>query len=145
MAERRFEMITGRCECGDVSFEISGPIEDYSHCHCGQCRRLHGAAFASFAGVGRSDFRYLSGEAMLKTYASSDKNDRVFCGRCGSNILCDSKPEPESLYIAMGTLDGNPDCPPGYHQYVDWKAPWYEIEDKLPQYGLDLEDQEEDQ
>ena len=27
---------------------------DFSHCHCSQCRRLHGAAFASFAGVPRS-------------------------------------------------------------------------------------------
>ena len=53
-------MINGHCECGRVRFEVDGEIEDYSHCHCSQCRRMHGAAFATFAGVARSGFRYLS-------------------------------------------------------------------------------------
>jgi hypothetical protein len=56
-------MITGHCECGSVRFEVAGDIEDFSHCHCSQCRRLHGAAYATFAGVVRRHFHYLSGEA----------------------------------------------------------------------------------
>ena len=127
-------MITGRCECGKVHYEVDGEIADFSHCHCSQCRRLHGAAFASFGGVPRDKFRYVSGEPDLKTYASSETSDRVFCGNCGSNILGDVASEPDEHYIAMGTVDGNPKCPPGYHQYVGSKAPWYEISDGLPAY-----------
>jgi hypothetical protein len=126
-------MIKGKCECGRVRYEVDSEIEDYSHCHCSQCRRLHGAAFASFGGVRRDGFRYLSGEPELKIYASSNDIDRVFCGNCGSNIMADFKPEPEMLYITMGTLDGDPPCPPAYHQFVGSKAPWYEIGDALPQ------------
>lgn len=37
-------MITGRCECGRVRYEVDGDITDFSHCHCSQCRRLHSAA-----------------------------------------------------------------------------------------------------
>ena len=127
-------MIKGKCECGRVQYEVAAEITDFSHCHCSQCRRLHGAAFASFGGVPRNKFRYVSGEPDLKTYASSEEIDRVFCGNCGSNILADFKPEPEELYITLGTVIGDPECPPGYHQFVGSKAPWFQICDDLPQH-----------
>ena len=127
-------MIKGRCECSKVQYEVDSSIADYSHCHCSQCRRLHGAAFASFGQVPRDKFRYLSGESNLRTYASSAQNDRVFCTHCGSNILVASREEPEVYYLAMGSVEGNPDCPPGSHYFVGSKAPWYEIGDDLPQH-----------
>ena len=127
-------MITGRCECGRVEYQVDGEISELSHCHCSQCRRLHGAAFASFAEVVRSYFRYLSGQSDLATYASSDSHDRVFCQNCGSNILVDLESEPESLYLAMGTVDGDPKLPPGYHIFVGSKAPWHQFNDQLVRY-----------
>ena len=133
-------MITGRCECGKVRYEINAEITDFSHCHCSQCRRLHGAAFASFGGVARSKFEYISGMTDLRKYASSKTSDRVFCGNCGSNILVEVASEPSEVYIAMGTVDGNPECPPGYHQFVGSKAPWYEICDDLPVHDIWPED-----
>jgi hypothetical protein len=133
-------LINGRCECGRIRYEVDGNIEDFSHCHCSQCRRLHGAAYVTFAGVSRARFRYVSGESDLKVYASSDFNDRVFCAECGSNILVDPKQEPETLYICMGTVDGNPPCPPGYHAFVGSKAPWHEITDDLEQYDTEPPD-----
>ena len=127
-------MITGHCECGRVSYEIDGDINDLSHCNCSQCRRLHGAAFATYAGVARQDFRYVSGEASLKIYASSAGHDRVFCAECGSNIMVAIDSEPNEYYVSMGTVDGDPDCPPAYHIYAGSKAPWHEIDDDLPKY-----------
>lgn len=127
-------MIEGQCECGRVQYEVDGEITDFSHCHCSQCRRLHGAAFASFAAIPRDRFRYAAGAHDVQTYASSETIDRVFCGVCGSNILADYKPEPDVLYITMGTIGGNPACPPAYHQFVGSKAPWYDIGDGLPQH-----------
>ena len=127
-------MITGRCECGSVQYQVDGEINDFSHCHCSQCRRLHGAAFASFGGVMRSEFSYLSGQQDLASYASSESHARVFCKNCGSNILVELESEPDALYVAMGSMEGNPACPPGYHIYVGSKAPWHEITDELPRY-----------
>ena len=130
-------MISGHCECGSVSYEIDGNITDFSHCHCSQCRRLHGTAFATFARVGRQDFRYISSDASLKSYASSAGHERVFCTECGSNIMVTTSPDSDVLYLTMGTIDGNPVCPPGYHIYVGSKAPWHEIIDDLPQYDTE--------
>lgn len=130
-------MIEGRCECGKVRFEADGPIEDFSHCHCSQCRRMHGAAYATFAGVARSGFRYLSGESDLTTYSSSASLDRVFCSTCGSNILVALLSEPEAIYLSMGAIDGDPPRPAGYHIFVGSKAAWHEITDDLEQHDTE--------
>lgn len=134
-------MIKGRCECGRVEYQIEGEISDFSHCHCSQCRRLHGAAYATFAGVSRGGFSYLSGEDDISFYNSSPTSERVFCGNCGSNILVAVDDEPDTLYVAMGTMDGNPVCPPAYHIYVGSKAPWHTITDQAEQYDTFPEDE----
>jgi hypothetical protein len=125
---------TGHCECGRVQFEFDCEINDFSHCHCSQCRRLHGAAYATYGGVARDKFRYVQGASDVKTYASSATHDRKFCATCGSSILVDLKTDPDSVYVAMGTVDGNPAHPPAYHIYVGSKAAWHEINDNALQF-----------
>ena len=104
-------MLKGHCECNRVSYEADCEVSDFSHCHCSQCRRLHGAAYATFAKVKADKFRYLLGEEDIKKYASSDDLQRVFCGNCGSNILVSVNNYPEILYLSMGAIDGNPNHP----------------------------------
>ena len=127
-------MINGGCQCGKVQYEADSAISDLCHCHCLMCRKLHGAAFGTFAGVKRDSFRWTAGEDDVKTYPSSETSDRLFCGNCGAQLLVDYKPEPEVLYLTMGTVDGNPECPPDYHQFAGSKAPWHEITDGKPQH-----------
>ncbi len=31
--------IRGRCMCGDIRYEFTGPMLDTVHCHCESCRR----------------------------------------------------------------------------------------------------------
>jgi len=127
-------MIQGHCECNRVSYEADCEILDFYHCHCSQCRRLHGAAFATFASIATDNFQYLSGEEAIKEYASSDDMKRGFWGNCGSNILVSLNDVPEILYLSMGAIDGNPTHPEAYHIYVGSKAPWHEITDDFIQY-----------
>ncbi len=124
-------MIKGYCECRRVRFEVDGDINDFSHCHCSQCRRLHGAAFATFAAVSSNQFRYVSGESDTSEYASSDSHKRIFCANCGSNILVALDQESDVLYLSMSTIEGDPPRPQGYHIYVGSKAPWHDISDDL--------------
>lgn len=133
-------MITGHCECGKVTFEADSEITDYSHCHCSQCRRMHGAAFATFAGVHKDKFSYLSGESDVSMYKSSGNHERFFCSVCGSNIMVALTDFPDELYVSMSAIDGDPERPEGYHIYVGSKAPWHEIGDGLKQYHEDVPD-----
>ena len=126
--------MTGRCECGRVRYRSEGEIKYFSHCHCGQCRRLHGAAFASFISVPRKGFTYLSGESDLRTYASSDHQDRIFCGVCGSNLLVEAVDAPDWVYLALGSVDEVPELPPPFHIFVGSKASWHRFHDDGPQH-----------
>ena len=127
-------MINGHCECGRIQFEVDGDIDDFSHCNCSQCRRLHGAAYATLAGVARGKFRYLTGASDTRAYASSTTHERVFCEVCGSNIMVAQDEEPDVLYLSMRPLTATLPGPPGYHIFVGSKAPWHDITDDLDQY-----------
>lgn len=127
-------MIQGHCECGLVSFEADCKISDFSHCHCSQCRRLHGAAYVTFAEVETGKFRYVTGKDKISIYKSSPGCTHEFCMNCGSNILVATKSYPGFLYLSMGVVTGNPDHPAAYHEFVGSKAPWHEITDDAPQF-----------
>jgi hypothetical protein len=132
-------VITGKCACAKVQYQVSAELIDFSHCHCSICRKIHGAAFASWGGIARDKFTYLSGEDSIKSYAFSENSDSIFCSNCSSTLLVDYKPDKEMLYVAMGAVDGNVNCPPGFHGFVGSKAPWFEISDDLPQYNAAID------
>jgi hypothetical protein len=127
-------VIYGRCDCSKVQYQVDGELVDFCHCHCSICRRLHGAAFVTWGGIKREELSYTSGEENLAVYPFSENSDSIFCTHCGSRLLVDFKPDAHMLYIALGTVTGDIDCPSGFHQFTGSKAPWYEITDDLPQY-----------
>ncbi len=131
----------GFCECRAVNFSIAGEIEDYSHCHCSQCRRMHGAAFATFAGVKLDGFSITTGEDRVTRYNSSKTHERLFCEVCGSNIGVTLSDEPDMIYVSMSAIDGDPPRPPAYHIFVGSKAPWHDITDDAPQHDEFAPDQ----
>jgi len=127
-------MIRGSCLCGRVRYEVRGPLGRMSHCHCSMCRKAHGAAFATYARVRRSEFAWLSGEDAVNAYRSSPGITRTFCGSCGANLQFIVERRPESFALAVGTLDDDPGTRPALHIFTGSRAPWYEITDDLPQH-----------
>jgi hypothetical protein len=81
-----------------------------------------------------ASFRFLQGEDLLTSYRSSGDTIRRFCRVCGSPIVNSWDPEPDSYGLAMGSLDDDPGVRPACHEFVAFKAPWYEITDSLPQH-----------
>jgi|TARA_B100000959_G_scaffold116042_2_gene122186 hypothetical protein len=95
---------------------------------------MHGAAYGSFIQVNRPSFTYKSGEDSIKTYASSKNSQRMFCKNCGSNIMVIVNDLPDSFFVALGLVNGDPELPEAHHIYVGSKAPWHDINDDLKQY-----------
>ncbi|NIP19234.1 MAG: GFA family protein [Xanthomonadales bacterium] len=127
-------MFEGGCGCGRVRYRVDGEILEMSHCHCGMCRRLHGAAFGTYAGVRSTDFVWENGCASVRTFGSSPGVTRTFCGECGSTLQALYRQSPDMVYLTMGTVDGNPDHPEPFHIFVGSAAPWHDIMDDSPQY-----------
>lgn len=132
-------MLEGGCLCGGVRFRITGRLGPAGFCHCKQCQRASGSAFAANAPVRTRYFEITSGAELIAEYESSPRKFRAFCSRCGSPVYSRREEEPEIRRIRLGTLDSDPERRPLAHVWVGSKAPWYSIEDSLPRYpeGLD--------
>jgi hypothetical protein len=79
-------MYSGSCLCGKIKFEIDRKIQDIIHCHCSQCRKAQGTAFATNGNVDKNNFTLLSGENNLTGYESTHGQTKYFCKTCGSPI-----------------------------------------------------------
>ena len=127
-------MVEGGCLCGAVRWEVDGPLRHITHCHCSMCRKAHGAAFATYARIGRKRFRFVRGEDVLVRYRSSEKVTRSFCPRCGSTLFWGHDETPDVVEIAVGSVDGDPIGRPEAHIFVKDKACWVDILDALPRH-----------
>lgn len=127
-------MYTGGCLCGAVRFEISGPIENIIYCHCSQCRKAQGSAFATNGIVRAEQFRLVSGDDMLTGYEATPGETKYFCKVCGSPILSRSQARPGQVRVRLGTIDSDITERPMAHLFVGSKANWDGIFDELPQY-----------
>ena len=102
------EQVTGQCLCGVVKYKVRIPEKPiYSGlCHCRDCQRYTGTAFASSLMVKKMDFDLIGN---LKFYGKDTERgtfmERGFCPNCGSNVLCKSDAWGENYVLSAGTLD----------------------------------------
>lgn len=127
-------MYTGGCLCGAVRFEITGPIRNIVYCHCSQCRKAQGSAFATNGIVQTADFHIIAGEGQLTGYESTPGQTKYFCKVCGSPILSKRDSVPEQVRIRLGTIESDISERPVAHIFAGSKACWEEIGGDLPQY-----------
>src|SRR6266566_3613601 len=109
-------MLTGRCLCGGARYEIDGEIGSATYCHCSQCRRASGTAFATNASVRAEHFRLVAGRDLLTEYESSPEKLRAFCARCGSPVLSRWAAHPDFVRIRLGTLGDDPRSRPRFRR-----------------------------
>ena len=89
--------------------------------------------FAS-ANCAIADFT-LEKDETLRWYRSSDKAERGFCSRCGSNLFWRSLGgKGKMMSVTAGTLDRPTGLRTKYHIFCGSKSDYYELTDGLPQY-----------
>ena len=101
------ETYLGSCLCAKVRYSLHSAPQAVTHCHCSQCQKSHGAAFATYGTVPRHDLHITAGDTDLRAYASSATVWRQFCGHCGSPLFWSRTQGDWSdwICIALGTLD----------------------------------------
>ncbi|WP_394835750.1 GFA family protein [Pendulispora rubella] len=129
----------GSCLCGAVAFEADGPAVDFVLDHCSRCRKATGSAFFAELVVPLARFRWIQGESEVRVYEAPVREtppgyQRAFCSQCGSPV-----PSSHSTHgvvsIPAGSLDDDPGARPMRHIFVEAKAPWFSIDDGLPQFA----------
>ena len=130
-------MITGSCLCGAIQFEIEGPLPPVQLCHCADCRKAQGTAFAANVPVSTDNLKWTKGQNHLRAFESSPGKERVFCPTCGSPIFSRRPDTPGIVRLRAGLLNPPTDLILGFHFYTADKADWWEIQGDLVQYSGD--------
>lgn len=127
-------MYKGGCYCGAVKFEIRSAISNIVFCHCSECRKLQGSAFASNGVVDATNFNITNGSKELTAHKLTATQTRYFCKYCGSPIKSENTTVPGKVRVRLGTIDSDINEKPQAHIFVSSKANWDHIGDDVPQY-----------
>lgn len=125
--------ITGGCLCGAVRYRAQGAPFRVSHCHCGMCRKLSGAAFLTFVAFKSDSLTWTVGKPAR--YRSSPAAERGFCSVCGSTLATFEDDLPDWAQVTVGSLDRPENVTPVDHVCTDSQLPWLHIEDGLPRHS----------
>ena len=136
-ATDRSSLITGRCLCGDIRYEINQPAAGTGVCHCRMCQRAIGASLDAWTAFPAEAVRFTNGEP--KYYRSSLIAERGFCANCGSSLLVRYYAPEVSEFLIMMTacLDNPEDFAPTWHGCIESQMPWLDIHDDLPRTRSD--------
>ena len=140
MAAMRLPQIGG-CLCGALRYEITRPPSLAYTCHCRDCQRLTGSAFATAIVVATEAFALVGPEprALHRIADSGRILTRWVCPTCGVWVC--GIPRPGSVVIVRaGTLDDTSWVRPTTHFWTRSAHPWV----TLPEGGTRFETQPED-
>ena len=119
----------GGCLCGAVRFRTTGDLAPVVNCHCGMCRRFHGA-YGAYTRAPRDGF-VLTEQSGLAWYESSPGIRRGFCRICGSSLFWEKDPRDALVEIAAGALDQPTGLRTEGHIYTAHRGDFYDITDGL--------------
>jgi hypothetical protein len=109
---------TGRCLCGEVTYEIAGDLIATAVCHCDHCQRQGGGAFS---------VNLVVHESQLAVAGSLQS--------CGSPIVSELVQTSGVVAVKAGTLDDKADVRPTVEVWCTDRQPWV----TLPDMAVSLE------
>lgn len=131
--------LTGGCFCGAVRYRIDAfPFLLYA-CHCTQCQRQSGSAFALNMPVATGSFQITTGSPKVwrrPTTSGDDIANSFFCDTCGNRIYAGRDSRPESLNVRAGTLDDTSWLVPAAHFFMQNAQLWERADDDAPCYDI---------
>jgi hypothetical protein len=124
--------IEGGCLCGRVRYSADAEPTFVGVCHCTDCQKFTGSAFATVVGVPATALK-------LKTFTklgdSGKAIHRRFCPECGSGIVDEADALPGMTIISVGTLDDPSWVKPHSQIYCDSAQSWVQLGEEMKSYA----------
>src|SRR5205085_11021698 len=99
--------LMGGCQCRGIRYAIHAePLTLYA-CHCTECRKQSGSAFALSLVVSRSGIRIVQGSPRewIRRHESGRLSSCLFCGDCGTRLYHNPHANEQVTILKPGTLD----------------------------------------
>jgi len=129
MPDRPALPLHGGCPCGAVRYEIGAfPLLLYA-CHCTNCQRESGSAFALNMPVSTEAFRITQEKprAWRSVRDSGARTASWFRGDCAGRLYGERDTRPSSLNVQAGTLDDTAWLVPVAHLFMSSAQRWEQV------------------
>ncbi len=103
-------------------------------CHCSECRRVQGTAFATNGNVENQNFEFICGKNNLTEFKENANKSRFFCKTCGAPIMAKLSNNPNHTRVRLGTITNDINEPIEKHIFTSSKANWDNICDDIAQH-----------
>jgi hypothetical protein len=116
------------CPCGQLQVTCTGDPVRISVCHCLDCQRRSGSAFAAQVRY-PADQVEIAGKAHSWTRIADSGNAMTFhfCPHCGATLWFQAPAAPETIAVPIGAF-ADPTFPaPWFSVYEDRQHPWLRI------------------
>ena len=116
---------TAHCLCGAIALESTSDAIMQANCHCDDCRRAGGSAFASLAFVPAEALTVTKGEPASYEHQSDRGSTmtKYFCSSCGSQLFGSSSANPTRRSVRVGIIDDASWFKPAVNVYTSRKLP----------------------
>ena len=126
---------TGGCMCGAVHYECTATPIFMGNCHCRDCQRASGGAYAPAIGVLRSAVKITGDVKYYESKADSGSMARRgFCANCGSRLFSLPPFAPDLMVILATSLDDPSIFKPGMDIYTSSAQPWDHMDPALAKF-----------
>lgn len=117
----------GGCACGTVRYRVQGPPLFVHCCHCTDCQRTSGSAFAINALYETDRITLLAGEPNAVPTPSASGQGEIIrrCPDCRVALWSHYGGSGDAIaFLRAGTLDDAKSVAPDIHVYTRSKLPW---------------------
>ncbi len=127
---------TGGCLCGAIRYEVSGEPLRMVSCHCDNCRKATGAAFATNIFVKADDLSITQGTPSTYQHKADSGNlmTKEFCANCGSQLFGSGAARPGIKNIKVGSIDDAGFVLPSANLYTKRALPFSHLSDELENF-----------
>ena len=128
-------MLEGGCGCGRVRYRLLDAPITVNCCHCRDCQRRSGTAFAINAMI-ELDRIELFGSTAPEAVEDEGGNRSWVCPGCSVLLFADhSLKHPDIRFVRAGTLDESERLVPDAHYFTRSKHPWIVLPPGVPAYA----------
>jgi len=128
--------LEGGCACGAVRYRLTTPPMFVHCCHCRDCQRQAGSAFAINALIEADRVVLLSGTTTPNAMPTDSGRPHHIhrCTTCATAIWSEYSGGPKLRFMRAATLDDPAALAPDVHIYTRSKLPWVTLPAGVPAF-----------
>jgi hypothetical protein len=128
--------ITGGCLCGRIKYKVNGEPFRIANCHCDDCRKATGSAYATNLFFNETQIILTQGtlKKFKHTADSGGSMTKEFCDNCGSQVFGSGTNRPGIINVKVGSINDAHFVKPDVNLYTSHALNCTHIDDDVDNY-----------